>query len=110
MDMKSASNITNLKSISDLYNEVARLHDVSPDLVREIERHNFRYVYHKIRKQEGVEILLHNFGTFYTSLKFINKRIEIILKRYRGGKITREELTEELTILWKERQKFIKLK
>lgn len=109
MGMKSVSNITNLKSISDLYNEVARIHGVTPELVNEIEKHNFRYVYHKIRKQEAVEILFHNFGTFYTNLKFVNKRIRNIMTSYRKGNLERERLVEELTVLWKERQKLIKL-
>jgi len=106
--MRLRSNLQKSKNISDLYNEVAESCGVSVELVKEIEKHNFRYVYHKIRKQEGVEIMFHNFGTFYTSLKFINNRIQVLLRMYRNGKISRKEAVDEISVLWKERQKFIK--
>jgi nucleoid DNA-binding protein len=88
----------------DLYNSVAEKHNVTPELVKMIIESNFKYIATHIRERKSDEILIHNFGSFKLQSNPLDKIIIGYIKKYKSKKITKEELKEELTILFKLRR------
>lgn len=99
-----------MKNISDLYKKIGKKYNVSEEVVKMIERHNFSYIASHMRERKTDPILIHNFGTFSGSLSKTNNEIRKYIKYYKSGKVTREFVVEVITKLWALRNEIIKQK
>jgi len=106
MDIQSELYSQTLTKLSDLYEVIAKKHNVTPELVERIIQYNFQYIGAHIRKRKTDPILIHNFGSFYMSHIMVDHIIRGLIKGYKNGNVTREKLKEELTVLFKIRREF----
>ena len=65
------------------YEGIAKKHNVSVEVVKEVERNIFDGVRHFMLNEPGRRILLHGFASFSVSFKRINYLIRAEIKKYR---------------------------
>ena len=99
-----------MKNASSLYNEIAELHNVSPESVKKVEMHIFDFIADHMKKRHPSPILIHNFGTFCPSLNKTRREINKILYKWRKGMMEREDAVKKISALWILRNEALKQK
>jgi len=91
--------------LSQLYKELSEEQGIPEAIVRHIVLHQFRYTKNKLQSEEMPEVRLHYLGVFKVKLGRLNFIIRAAIKRYRKGKISRQECFVELEKFFKLRRK-----
>lgn len=79
------------------YNKIAEKHEISPETVKEVEKGIFAAVRYYIDKYPGIKILLTGLGSFQVRESKIRNMILNDFKKYKDGKLTRDELKKLVT-------------
>jgi hypothetical protein len=99
-----------LKKLSDLYEYVAKLNGVEPEAVKQVIESHWQYIANHIRNRQTDDILINKFGTLEMKPAVVDNIMRGLIKKYREGKLEREKLTQELSILFPIRNKLKKKK
>jgi len=95
------------ETIHKIFKEVSDELGVSYDDVGKVIRHMFISVKQELTSpKDANKILLHHFGSFYTTERRVIARLKHFINKYKDGKITREEFEDKTNILYNQKREF----
>jgi hypothetical protein len=84
-------------------------YNLSDEQVKNIVAYQFRQLRKIVIRAEYPSIFLRNLGTFETFPSILNQTIRYWIQAYRKGEITKKQVTNKVSKLWKLRNKIIEL-
>ena len=95
------------ETIHRIFKEVSDETGVSYVDVGKMIRHMFMSLKQELTNPNNLnKILLHHFGSFYTTEKRVLARLRTFVCKYKEGKIDKAELREKTEILFSKRREF----
>ncbi len=91
--------------IYKIYEEVAKEFNVSPDLVEECIRHQFKATREFIQHKRMYDVLLHNFGSYVTPVNLLRSNIKKIIGAYKKGRMSKGKFEKTFAIYWRKYKK-----